>query len=223
MTNRNRWLVGVAAAIGYALLWVGWVAQWSWVTTLDESLLEPAHRYGLAHPGWVLAWKSLSFVFGPWTFQITAAVVAFVALARRQRRTAIFLLFGAALSGMVTDVAKDIAHRARPLTALAHEPSWSFPSGHALGTMAGALGLCAVFRMAQVAHIRLIEVLCAVIVVFVGVSRVVLNVHNPTDVLAGWLLGGLWFLVWLPLLSPPRRSPAADAPVPGRSPIVPKP
>ncbi len=101
------------------------------------------------------------------------------------------------------------------MTALAHEPSWSFPSGRALGTMAGALGLCAVFRMAQVARARLIEVLCAVIVVFVGVSRVVLNVHNPTDVLAGWLLGSLWFLVCLPLLS---HSGSRN-----RSVIVPKP
>jgi len=201
VTNRNRWLLGAAAVIGYALLWVGWVAQWSWVTTLDTSLLAPAHRYGVAHPGWVTGWRWLSFVFGPWTFQITAVVVAFVALARRQRRTALFLLVGVVSSGLVTEVAKDIAQRARPLTALAHEPSWSFPSGHALGTMAGALGLCAVFRTAQVARARLIEVLCAVIVVFVGVSRVVLNVHNPTDVLAGWLLGSLWFLVCLPLLS----------------------
>ncbi|MCX8560252.1 phosphatase PAP2 family protein [Mycolicibacterium mucogenicum] len=201
MTNRNRWLIGVAAAIGYALLWVGWVAQWSWVTTLDASLLEPAHRYGTAHPGWVLGWKWLSFVFGPWTFRIVAAVVAFVALARRQRRIAIFLLVAVVSSGLITEVAKDIAQRARPLTALAHEPSWSFPSGHALGTMAGALGLCAVFRFWGVAGARLIAVLCAVIVVIVGVSRVVLNVHNPTDVLAGWLLGGLWILVCLPLLS----------------------
>ncbi|MUL76257.1 phosphatase PAP2 family protein [Mycolicibacterium sp. CBMA 226] len=215
MTNRNRWLIGAAAAIGYALLWVGWVAQWSWVTTLDASLLAPAHRYGVAHPGWVLGWRWLSSVFGPWTFQITGAVVAFVALARRQRRTALFLLLAVVSCSLVTDVAKDIAHRARPLTALARETSWSFPSGHALGTIAGALGLCAVFRMAQVAHVRLIEAFCAVVVVFVGVSRVVLNVHNPTDVLAGWLLGGLWFLVWLPLLSPSGSR--------SRSAIVPKP
>lgn len=219
MTNRNRWLFGTAAVIGYALLWVGWVAQWPWVTTFDTSLLAPLHRYGAAHPGWVLGWKWFSFIFGPWTFRIIAVVVAFVALARRQRRTALFLLIGVAATGLVTEVAKDIAQRARPLTALAHEPSWSFPSGHALGTMAGALGLCAVFRLWGVARQRLIEVLCGVIVVTVGVSRVVLNVHNPTDVLAGWLLGALWFLVCLPMLA----SVPASAGSQSRSPIVPKP
>ena len=88
--------------------------------------------------------------------------------------------------------------------------------------MAGALGLCAVFHLWGAARARLITVLCAVVVVFVGVSRVVLNVHNPTDVLAGWLLGGLWFLVCLPLLSHGRFKAPADSPVPGRRPIVPK-
>ena len=38
---------------------------------------------------------------------------------------------------------------------------------------------------------------------------------NPTDVLAGWLLGGLWFLVCLPLLSHGRFEAPADSPVPG--------
>jgi membrane-associated phospholipid phosphatase len=210
VTIRARWLTGLAAAVAYLLLWVGWTAKWAGPAALDASLLDPAYRYGVAHPGWVQGWKVFCTVFGPWTFQVIAAVVAIVALVRRERRTAVFLLFAVVLSGYVTEIAKDVAQRARPLTALTHEPSWSFPSGHALGTIAGALGLCAVLRIADVAWRRWAEVACAVIVVAVGVGRVMLNVHHPTDVLAGWLLGYLWVLVWLPVLVKTR--PATGVP-----------
>lgn len=211
VTVRTRWLIGVVAAVGYGLLWLGWVGHWSWPAMVDASLLDPAYRYGAAHPDWVLGWRWVCFIFGPWTFQLVAVVIAVVALVRRQRRTAIFLMVGVVLSGLLTELAKDVAQRSRPLTALAHEPSWSFPSGHALGTMAGALGLCAVFRLWGVARLKLIEVVCAVIVLTIGVGRVMLNVHHPTDVLAGWLLALMWFLVCLPILT---SGPATTGPAP---------
>ncbi|MDR3662752.1 MAG: phosphatase PAP2 family protein [Mycobacterium sp.] len=211
MTIRARWLTGLAAAVGYLLLWLGWLGHWSWPTELDSALLDSACRYGVAHPGWVRGWKVFCTVFGPWTFQMIAAVVAIVALVRRQPRTAIFLLVAVELSGFVTEIAKDLAHRARPLTALTHEPTWSFPSGHALGTIAGALALCAVLRVTDLAWRRFVVGLCAVIVLAVGVGRVVLNVHYPTDVLAGWLLGYLWILMCLPILASRRSTDSIPA------------
>jgi undecaprenyl-diphosphatase len=49
------------------------------------------------------------------------------------------------------------------------------------------------------------------IVVAVGVGRVVLNVHHPSDVVAGWALGYVWFVLSLWLL-PPRLTPADETP-----------
>lgn len=194
-----------AALIGYGLLWIGWSAHWAWLGWVDVSLLSIAHDYGAVHPDWVWGWQLYCTVFGPWTFQLVAAIVAIVALVHRKRRVAIFLLVCVVLEGLVTEVAKDIAQRPRPLTALVHEPSWSFPSGHALGTMVGLLGLtAAALTLVSTDRRRLVWLGAAVgaaVVLVVGIGRVLLNVHNPSDVLAGWLLGGAWFLTTLPILS----------------------
>jgi len=198
-----------AALIGYGVLWLGWVQQWAWLTAMDTSLLAAA----VPRPEWVHGWQLYCDVFGPWTFQLTAAVIAVIALLRRRFRPAIFLLVCVVLEGFVTEAAKDIAQRTRPVTAFAHESSWSFPSGHALGTLVGVLGLTAAALALAPAHRRLIRIVAAVgalVALLVAVGRVVLNVHYPTDILAGWLLGGAWFLVTWPILTGPATSTVED-------------
>lgn len=213
MSVRNRWPLLVAALSGYGVLWLGWIQQWAWLTAMDSALLATGYRYGVADPVWVRAWQAYCDVFGPWTFQVVAIVIAVVALVRRQRRPAIFLLVCVVLAPLLTEAAKDIAQRHRPLTALAHESSWAFPSGHALGTIVGLLGLTAaalVLAPAWRRGIRIAAGVGAVVVLLVGVGRVALNVHYPSDVLAGWLLGGTWFLATLPVLAGRATSTVQD-------------
>jgi membrane-associated phospholipid phosphatase len=50
----------------------------------------------------------------------------------------------------------------------------------------------------------------AVIVIAIGVGRVVLNVHHPSDVLAGWALGYAYFVACLLMLPPTRPITEAD-------------
>ena len=69
----------------------------------------------------------------------------------------------------------------------------SFPSGHAVGDLVIVGGLLVAYLPVIAPRWRtLVIALGAAVVVMIGVSRVVLNVHNPSDVLAGWSLGYLF-------------------------------
>ena len=219
MTTRTRWLLGTAvAAVGvYALMWIGYLSGWTWLVAMDSAALDLAYRYGSMHPGWVTGWDVFCTVLGPNAFRLAGLVVVVVALWRRNWRLAGFVLIAAGLSGPLIELAKFMADRPRPPTALVFAYSASFPSGHALGVMVGVLVLLTVVWPFVNPPLRgWLIALGALIVVMIGVGRVVLNVHHPSDVIAGWALGYAYFVVCVSLL-PPRRSITAADEIPEES------
>jgi undecaprenyl-diphosphatase len=92
-------------------------------------------------------------------------------------------------------VIKVAVARPRPESgALVRPLGYAFPSGHS--TTAAATWLAVAVVLASLTARRSLRILAAVVatvvVVLVGVSRVCLGVHAPTDVLGGWALGALW-------------------------------
>ncbi|MET3901410.1 undecaprenyl-diphosphatase [Devosia sp. UYZn731] len=105
----------------------------------------------------------------------------------------------AVISGTIlSSVFKQIYNRPRPemLEAMRVFTS-SFPSGHA--TVSAVVYLTLAALLAPLCTNRGVAVLCVAAGIFmtliVGVSRVYLGVHYPTDVLAGWSLGAAWALL----------------------------
>jgi membrane-associated phospholipid phosphatase len=134
---------------------------------------------------------------------LLGAAAAIVLAVRRRMRAALLVLACAPLNGLITTGAKALAHRHRPPTMLAYAPSTSFPSGHALETTAAWLAfLTLLLPVLTVTWRRVAIAVAAVVLVLVGYSRVALNVHYPSDVLAGWALGYLYFLLCLLVFRP---------------------
>lgn len=198
--------IGVLSAAGYAVLWFGYAHGWGWIVTGDDQALRSAHDYGVNRFGWIGFWNVVSTVLGPSALRLMAAVGIVAALLRGQRRVAAFLALSVFAMGVVTAGAKALADRPRPETALTFATSSSFPSGHALGIMVGVLACLTVAlpRLSRYARVWAVAGGAAA-VLLVGAARVVLNVHHPTDVLAGWALGYLWFLVCVTIVPPDRR------------------
>ena len=197
VTTRSR-LVGLAASALalYALLWVGFAQQWQWIDTMDRFALDILHDFGIAHPGWVVFWDVFCIVLGPTVFRLIALVMIVAALARRNVRTAMFLVISVELSGFVTEAAKAAANRPRPAEAFVHAWATSFPSGHAVGVMVAVLAFLTLLLPFARRPLRpSLIVIGAIVVVAIGFGRVALNAHHPSDVLAGWALGYAWFVV----------------------------
>ena len=207
MRAHRGWLIGtaLAALCVYALMWLGYVQHWTWLARVDAWALDPMYRLGEAHPFWVPAWDVFCTVLGPFAFRVATLVVIVVAFVRRNVRVAVFLIITVQLSGLVTEIAKALVDRARPDTATVSALGTSFPSGHALGVMVAVLALLTVaLPVVGRTRRRWLVALGIVVVVAIGVGRVALNVHHPSDVIAGWALGYAYFVVCL-LLVPPRR------------------
>ncbi|MBU7455307.1 phosphatase PAP2 family protein [Leuconostoc fallax] len=94
-------------------------------------------------------------------------------------------------SGLVTIVVKQIIMRARPTPQLILEHGFSFPSGHAMVSILfyGTLFLI-IYREYRVLLIkRFLLTLLAMLMLIIPISRVYINVHYPSDILAGISLG----------------------------------
>jgi undecaprenyl-diphosphatase len=129
---------------------------------------------------------------------LTVATVGFMLL-RRQWGGAVFVLVSVAGGTLISSALKAMFDRPRPdLVAHAVEvTSASFPSGHSMLAMVTYLTLGAVLAEVQTkSRIKVYILGWAVsLALIVGLSRVYLGVHWPTDVVAGWCIGSAWALL----------------------------
>ncbi len=127
-----------------------------------------------------------------------ALVVTLVLLVRRRWLLAGAWAMGAATGGVMNQLLKALFARARPFHdhGLVIETSYSFPSGHASGSMLiyGLLGYLLVRHTPRIWHIP-IALAAATLIIFVGFSRVILQVHYFSDVLAGYASAAAWVLL----------------------------
>lgn len=149
--------------------------------------------------------RVLTNLGAPWLDIVFAlAVVVFLALGRR--RDAIFVLLAAGGTMLLTNAIKFIVERPRPHGGLVAVSSYSWPSGHAASSIAfyGALAVLAAREVPPAAAVRAVILVGLLILIgVIGATRVYLAVHYPSDVLAGWALGGLWLLAATRLLAAP--------------------
>lgn len=132
---------------------------------------------------------------------LVASVVIFLLLVQR-RRMALTVLLCTVTGTALSNFAKYLFARPRP-ELVPHQVevyTASFPSGHALMSAVVYLTLAVLISRTQSAFAAKAFIMgfAVFITMLVGVSRVYLGVHWPTDVLAGWCLGALWAtLCWL--------------------------
>lgn len=129
---------------------------------------------------------------------LTLLAVGYLAMLRKWPE-AVMLLVATIGGTAISEGLKLTFARARPdlVAHVVETTSMSFPSGHAMLSAATYLTLGALLAHAQEKRrLRGYIIGAAILVTFlIGVSRIYLGVHWPTDVLAGWCLGAAWALV----------------------------
>ncbi|MER5495446.1 phosphatase PAP2 family protein [Streptomyces sp. NPDC002490] len=182
------------------LLLVLVVVRWDPLMDLDAQLARTTHRWAVADPGQTHAYRILSdWVWDPWTMRALFAVVVGWLLWRRDLRYAVWLvaacLCGTALQqGMKFAVDRDRPHWPDPVDSAHYS---AFPSGHAMtATVVCGLVLWTLYRHRAPRPLwRAAVVGAAVSVLGVGLTRIWLGVHWPSDVVGGWSWGALVVVV----------------------------
>lgn len=132
---------------------------------------------------------------------LVTAVAGFL-LVYRKFGPAIFMVAAIVSGTVVSQLLKIVYDRPRPdiVDHLVATHTASFPSGHATMSAVVYLTLATmIVRLVDDVAVRIYVILMAVLLTFmVGMSRIYLGVHWPSDVIAGWALGTAWAcLSWL--------------------------
>jgi undecaprenyl-diphosphatase len=135
------------------------------------------------------------------------------------------LFFGLAVmgSGVLNIVAKNHFARMRPdlWLSITPETTYSFPSGHAMGS--ATLGVAVILLCWPTRWRWPVTIVSLIFVLLVGVSRVYLGVHYPSDILAGWTAAIAWTFGMYALVDrkapppPPSAAPSKDTVGAGRT------
>lgn len=181
----------------------------------DQSLDDSLNRYALSHGGITDFLKAVTHAGEPTVALGLGLLVAVAFFLLGMRDSAKFAAAAVIGAYGVAYVAKKVVDRQRPRWDAVHtvvsDTGASFPSGHATGSsvLATVLVVAAVPLLASLALRRAAVVVLVLYVLTMMVSRPILGVHFPTDVLAGAVLGTGWALLCASVLRPWRDRPSA--------------
>ena len=188
------------------------LAFYAWLLS-GALMLSIIARYTQFFPGDMVITTALQKQRNPWIRRFMVAIseigfpklsvpltigVAGIFLALRFRLEAIFILLTTS-SNLLNALVKRLIKRPRPTKELVtvvrviNEPS--FPSGHVMHytNFFGLLIYLLATNWRSGTLRNILIAICAALIVFIGPSRVYLGAHWPSDVMAGYIYGGLWF------------------------------
>ena len=180
--------------------------------TVDRSLL--------VAPGsaWFTGLKDVTVLGSSLVVAAAAAVLAVECWrVTRDWRLAAICILGPGLAGVAETLLKPVIGRPRPASkAFTGESGFSFPSGHAAGSVALAVCVVAVAYALLPRGTRRAAVIAiaAVYAVVIGVSRLAVGAHRGADVMGGWLLGVAIATSVILILQPPHLREDVFAPEP---------
>jgi undecaprenyl-diphosphatase len=193
--NRRIELVALMGALVAALclVWLGAKVDRGETAPFDANVRRSIHS--ISSPGMTQLLSAITSLGSQAVVIVASACFGIVMFLRRRLDRALLVVVTMSGAEVLLSILKNHFHRQRPEpffdTSL--PPSYSFPSGHALLSFC-CYGLLAAFGSVYWRRrIRWVIGICAAaLILAIGVSRIYLGVHYPTDVIAGYLTAIAW-------------------------------
>jgi undecaprenyl-diphosphatase len=202
----RRELMWLFLGLGLCVLLFGFVSLAGEVTEGDtqafdtkilEALRDPVDPSRPIGPVWIEGpLLDLTAIGGPTVLGLVVVVVTGFLVLQTRYRTAIAVAITFFSGELLNAAMKHVFSRPRPSVVphLRAVYTTSFPSGHAMESAIVYLTLAAILMRASQSRATKIYILgiAVLLTTLVGISRVYLGVHYPTDVLGGWIVGFTW-------------------------------
>jgi membrane protein DedA with SNARE-associated domain len=199
--------LGLHLTVGFL---ISLAALWIFAgVTEDVVTHDPLTNFDLALTTWIRAHTTsfgdriftvVSLIGSPIAMGAVGIVGAVIIVVRRKWLELAAWVAGFMGAGVLSYILKIVIQRPRPVgaTAFLHGETFSFPSGHALGSLVGYGMLAYVIGSNWITTARgrfRLVIATAVLVVAIGISRLYLGVHYFSDVVGGYAVGVLWLSV----------------------------
>ncbi|KAF6571275.1 phosphatase PAP2 family protein [Paenibacillus sp. SEL3] len=208
-------MIAVMLLIAYSVQWIGTAPFLYWDERIQDAIFPDTaatHDQLLTIAIFITSFGSFSMSL---IIALGAATLCWVFLRSKAYSFAILSSFTA--MWVLNTLIKEILQRERPsLQHLVEAGGYSFPSGHAMISM-GFYGMIfaiwAIERKIRERSLFLPCVLGALLIILIGLSRIYLGVHFPTDIVGGYIAGIIWLAFTVPMIywrakmqlsSPPR-------------------
>ncbi len=159
----------------------------------DSALLQYLHSFESTRLTDIVI--LLTNTSGPLQMVIVTAALVSVLFYLKRKHAAIYLLFSLGGAVAINVLLKTIFARERPdlWVSAVTEANYSFPSGHAMGSAALAFSLIILLWPTKYRWVALI--IGSIYVLTIGLTRLYLGVHYPSDIVAGWSVSLVWVVL----------------------------
>jgi undecaprenyl-diphosphatase len=127
-----------------------------------------------------------------------AVIILIFSIIRKRIWTGVFLFVTLLTARLVVTILKDFYERPRPTSMYYLESGLSFPSGHAVMATSFFLTLSFILIVLDTRLMkqrRIFQVVALIMILLISMSRIYLHVHHLSDIIAGWLVGYVWYSI----------------------------
>lgn len=193
-----KFLISVLLLLPFGVLAFGVAQQSEWLNSFDRFFASPilVNRSPIKTTFYSLI-TDLGGTFC--IFLLTVLVSLYFIWRKKDTKTAYWFIFNVALgAGLLNQLVKFLFQRTRPtIEHLVLQDGYSFPSGHSMASLICYGGIA--FLIIQFTRKKWIKwvvgLLASLIIITIGISRIYLGVHFPSDVIGGFCLAGSWLLL----------------------------
>ncbi|WP_461611304.1 phosphatase PAP2 family protein [Cytobacillus kochii] len=131
-------------------------------------------------------------------FVIATVVVIVLLVLKKKYALAIYICLTSGVGALLNWALKHYFKRERPdILPLIEETGYAFPSGHSMGSFIfyGSLAFVIIHVAKKTSMKWAVAIIMGLLILSIGLSRIYLGVHYPSDVAAGFLVGAIWLML----------------------------